>query len=229
MGVLLTDFSDETLENLPGLVARQDATFGLLVAFTAEVYYLEGLNECSLYVSYPERAMAYVIRRVEGVKNYEWVCKRALLWVVAELYLVAIEVEQVGLEAYAVEVEKAGEVGAKRLLFLAVKPLQVGGNHEDKTVRADASVVRHAQESAVEDLLDYHDDRTQILPLANQVLDVVNCVYTTVCTRRLEPSVKPLEVIAAFIDADVDLQVAHLRIYLLGIQTPLSEVDGLVL
>lgn len=112
------------------------------------------------------------------------------------------------LESHTIKVEKPGEISRQRLLLVLVKSLEIRRDHEDKGVAADASEVRHRQEGLIEDLLDDHHNRAEVLPLENELLDVVNSVYATVALGCREV----LILMALLINTDVNFEVPHLLI-----------------
>lgn len=194
-----------------------------LKALARLVYNFEGLHQRPLDIFDPEGAVRNVVRTVEWIQNYEGILKWTKLLVFAKLYLVSIQIVQVRLETYTVEMEKAREVPTQRLLLFGVESFQISRDHEHKGVRRKATVVRHAEESLIENLFDDHDDGAQVLAVQNQLLDVVNGVDATV---RLPVGVVVLEVLLRLlVNTDVYFQVPHLFVDLLLAQTESLNVD----
>ena len=90
---------------------------------------LECFYQSSLYVSDSEGAVTDIVRLVQWIQNYEWVVEGALSWILAEFYSVTVKVEEMRLEADAIEVEEAGKVTAQRFLVVGIEALKICWNH----------------------------------------------------------------------------------------------------
>ena len=78
--------------------------------------------------------MADVVRGVQWVQYDEWVVEWTLSWVLTEFNDVSIKVEEVWLEADAVEMEEAGEIATQGLLLVGIEALEICRHHEYQAV-----------------------------------------------------------------------------------------------
>ena len=131
------------------------------------------------------------------------------------------------LEANSVEVEEAREIATEWLLLVSVKHLQICRYHEYQAIGAYTSVVWHTQECIIENLLDDHHNWPEVFPLQHQLLDVINCIDTTVSfgDHGRVLSVILHYLLSLLVNTDVNFQVPHLLVDYLFSETECFEVD----
>ena len=86
-------------------------------------------------------------------------------------------------------------------------------------------MVRHAQVRLVQDLLDDHHNRAEVLALPTQLLDVVDRLDAAVRAGGARARLSSRLLLSLLIYTDIYLEETHLGIYLLGLDAQLPEVE----